>query len=139
MSLRTDVTSTAPRPAAWETTTPAEPAEPPSAHLADYIVLRLTGLLLAVLVLGHFVVTHVVTDVAHDDSAFVARRLSSALWIAWDATMLAAAIAHGATGVRLAIADYAAGTPRWAEWALVALSALVFAVGLAAIVRVAHG
>ena len=53
-------------------------------YLVDYVLLRVTGVLLSVLVLGHFVVTHFVTDVARDDSAFVSRRLSSVLWVVWD-------------------------------------------------------
>jgi succinate dehydrogenase hydrophobic anchor subunit len=126
------------RPAAWEAAPPTARLGTSSARLVDYLVLRLTGVLLAVLVLGHFVVTHFVTDVAHDNSAFVARQLSSALWIAWDATMLAAALAHGATGVRIAIADYAPQQRRRLEWTLVAVSAAVFVVGVIAIVRVAR-
>lgn len=127
------------RPAAWENP-PRTPAEAPAdsgARLRDYVVLRLTGLMLTVLVLGHFVVTHFVTDVAHDDSAFVARRLSSAMWVAWDATMLAAALAHGATGIRLATADYARGG-RSLERAVTSIAFVVFAVGVLAIARAAR-
>ena len=93
-------------PAAWELPPRAVVEDEPSSRVFGYVALRVTGLMLSVLVLGHFAVTHFVTDVARDDSAFVSRRLSSTLWIAWDATMLAAALAHGAFGVRLAIADY---------------------------------
>jgi succinate dehydrogenase / fumarate reductase membrane anchor subunit len=115
------------------------PARPSSSRVVDYVVLRVTGLMLAVLVLGHFVVTHFVTDVAKDDSAFVARRLSSALWIAWDATMLAAALAHGAAGVRMAIADYADSSRRRLEWVLFSVTAVLFVLGVVAIVRVGRG
>lgn len=125
------------RPAAWERPAPAATDDLAPAPVLEYLVLRLTGALLAVLVLGHFVVTHFVTDVAHDNSAFVARRLGSALWIAWDATMLAAAVAHGAAGVRLAFAD--GGRRRRVDLSVAAASAAVFAVGLAAIVRAANG
>jgi succinate dehydrogenase membrane anchor subunit len=75
-------------------------------RLAAYLAIRLTGLLLAVLVLGHFALTHVVTDVADADAAFIARRWGAALWIAWDWLMLAAALVHGAAGVWVAIEDY---------------------------------
>jgi succinate dehydrogenase / fumarate reductase, membrane anchor subunit len=127
------------RPAAWEnpSRTPTEAPADSAARLRDYVVLRLTGLMLTVLVLGHFVVTHFVTDVAHDDSAFVARRLSSAMWVAWDATMLAAALAHGAIGIRLATADYARGG-RSLERAVTWIAFVVFAVGVLAIARAAH-
>jgi succinate dehydrogenase hydrophobic anchor subunit len=75
-------------------------------RLVAYLAIRLTGLLLAVLVLGHFALTHVVTDVADADAGFIARRWSAALWIAWDWLMLAAALVHGAAGVWVAIEDY---------------------------------
>lgn len=130
-------------PAAWERPplaawTPVETST--GSNVVDYLVLRLTGVLLSVLVLGHFVVTHFVTDVAHDDSAFVSHRLSSALWVAWDAAMLAAALAHGATGVRIAVADYTSGRRRRAVSRVVFVaSAFLFAVGVAAIWRIARG
>jgi succinate dehydrogenase hydrophobic anchor subunit len=74
--------------------------------LTVYLTIRLTGLALAVLVLGHFALTHVVTDVADTDAGFIARRWGTALWIAWDWLMLAAALVHGAAGVWIAIDDY---------------------------------
>jgi succinate dehydrogenase hydrophobic anchor subunit len=103
----------------------------------DYVAMRVTGLLLSVLVLGHFAVTHFVTDVAHDDAAFVTRRLSSAVWIAWDTTMLAAALVHGALGARIALADYAdiARTHRLLERAVFALALVLFVLGTIAIAR----
>jgi succinate dehydrogenase hydrophobic anchor subunit len=76
------------------------------ARLVAYVTIRLTGLLLAVLVVGHFALTHVATDVAEADAAFIARRWSAALWIAWDWLMLTTALVHGAAGVWIAIEDY---------------------------------
>lgn len=128
-----------PRPAAWELPAPAAVEEAPVRRLVDYVLLRATGVVLSVLVLGHFAVTHLVTDVARDDSAFVARRLSSAVWVAWDSTMLAAALAHGAIGVRLALADYATGRRRRAlQRSVLVAAALLFVLGAVAIGRVAH-
>lgn len=79
---------------------------PGGSRAAAYLVVRLTGVLLAVLVLGHFALTHVITDVAETDSAFVGRRWASVLWVAWDWTMLGAAFAHGGAGMWIAIDDY---------------------------------
>lgn len=76
-------------------------------RLAAFLVMRATAVLLAVLVLGHFAVTHVVTDVAQTGSSFVLRRWSSALWLAWDWTMLAAALAHAGAGIWLMIDEQA--------------------------------
>jgi succinate dehydrogenase hydrophobic anchor subunit len=74
--------------------------------LYSYLLVRLTGLVLAVLVIGHLIVTHVVTDVAGTDAGFIAKRWGSALWLAWDWLMLAAALAHAGAGVWVAIDDY---------------------------------
>jgi succinate dehydrogenase hydrophobic anchor subunit len=125
------------RPAAWERPARIETAGDASSRVVTYVLLRVTGLMLSVLVLGHFAVTHFVTDVARDDSAFVARRFSSILWIAWDATMLAAALAHGAAGVRLALADYSvdAGRRRFLERCVVSFSVVLFVIGVVAIAR----
>jgi succinate dehydrogenase hydrophobic anchor subunit len=125
---------------AWEPVAPvAQQDAAASPRLLEYVLLRLTGLVLAVLVLGHFAVTHFVTDVAGDDSSFVARRLSSALWIAWDSAMLAAALAHGVAGVRIALLDYTGHIRRRLERATVALSLALFGIGVLAIVQVANG
>jgi succinate dehydrogenase hydrophobic anchor subunit len=80
------------------------------------LVVRLTGVALAVLVLGHFALTHVLTDVAETDSGFVAERWASALWVAWDWTMLAAALLHAGAGMWIVIGDYAAGAARRRLW-----------------------
>jgi succinate dehydrogenase / fumarate reductase, membrane anchor subunit len=71
-----------------------------------YLVVRVTGALLAVLVLGHFALTHVVEDVADTGSAFIGRRWASAFWLLWDWAMLGAAFAHAGAGVWVVIDDY---------------------------------
>lgn len=103
--------------------------------VAGYLVVRVTGVLLAVLVTGHFAVTHIVDDVAETDASFIAVRWSSALWVVWDALLLACALAHGASGVWIAIDDYV--TPRrrrpWRGF-LVAVSSVLFALGAVVLV-----
>jgi succinate dehydrogenase hydrophobic anchor subunit len=128
-----------PRPASWERV-PSAAVDDSSSRLFTYVLLRVTGLMLSVLVLVHFAVTHFVTDVARDDSAFVARRFSSVLWIAWDATMRAAARARGAAGVRLALADYSAdaGRRRFLERCVVSFTVVLFVLGVIAIARAVH-
>jgi len=132
--------SAQPRPASWERAPAPAVVTDPSSRLFTYVLLRVTGLVLSVLVFGHFAVTHFVTDVARDDSAFVARRFSSVLWIAWDATMLAAALAHGAAGVRLALADYSAdvGRRRLLERSVMSFTVVLFVLGVVAIARAVH-
>jgi succinate dehydrogenase / fumarate reductase membrane anchor subunit len=102
----------------------------------SFVLVRLTGLALSVLVLGHFALTHIVNDVAETDSAFVARRWDSALWVTWDWLMLVCAVAHGAAGVWVAIDDY---TPEIAgrrrrHRVLLGLSAVALALGTITIV-----
>jgi len=98
--------STTTRPATAGTQAEAQSAKPQSRRIA-YVMMRLTGVLLAVLVTGHLVVTHVVTDVAGTDANFIAKRWGSALWVTWDSLMLAAALAHAGAGVWAALDDYA--------------------------------
>lgn len=111
-----------------------------SGRLATFVVMRTTAVLLAVLVLGHFALTHLVTDVAETDSSFVLRRWSSALWVAWDATMLAAALTHAGAGLWLLVDEYAGGAARRRlHAALAATVVLLLAVGTTALVAAAGG
>jgi succinate dehydrogenase hydrophobic anchor subunit len=71
-----------------------------------FLVIRGTGVLLAVLALGHFAVTHLVNDVAQTDSSFIARRWSSALWVVWDGLLLVTALAHVGTASLAVVRDY---------------------------------
>jgi succinate dehydrogenase hydrophobic anchor subunit len=102
-----------------------------------FVVIRLSGVLLAVLALGHFAMTHIVNDVAETDAQFIAERWRSALWITWDVTMLLAAFVHGVAGVWTAIADH---TPdrnarRRRQRGVAALGVALVAVGLVVIIR----
>lgn len=114
----------------WEAPRPAGSRR---ARVVTYLTVRVTGLILAVLVLGHFAMTHVVTDVAEADAGFIADRWGSALWLGWDGTMLTAALAHGAAGAWIAIEDYTTDRVRRRRWlaALAAATALLLAVGWA--------
>lgn len=106
-----------------------------SSRLVSFVVMRTTAVLLAVLVLGHFAVTHVANDVAATGASFALRRWSSALWLAWDATMLAAALAHAGCGIWLVIDERASTPRRRRAWQLILAltTAVVFAVGVTAI------
>ena len=104
-------------------------------RLAAFLVMRTTAVLLAVLVLGHFAVTHLVTDVADTGSSFVLRRWSSALWLAWDWTMLAAALAHAGAGIWLLVDEQApaAAVRRRLHVGLAATCGVLLVVGTAAL------
>ena len=96
-----------------------------------WVTVRITALILAVLVIGHFAMTHIVTDVAATDASFVARRLSSALYVTWDAVMLVAAAVHGSIGVSVIIHEYA--PERWRRGMSVAVAVLAVVVVVAGI------
>ncbi|MCP9484466.1 MAG: hypothetical protein MSC30_01270 [Gaiellaceae bacterium MAG52_C11] len=104
-------------------------------RIVAFLVMRTTAVVLAVLVVGHFAVTHLVNDVAETGSSFVMQRWSSALWLAWDWTMLAAALAHAGAGIWLMIDEQAPATRprRLYHAALVVTIGVLLAVGTAAL------
>jgi len=71
-----------------------------------WLLIRLTAVVLAVLVLTHFALTHLINDVAMTDSAFVAARWQSGIVAAADWLMLVAAVVHGGAGVWTITDDY---------------------------------
>lgn len=71
-----------------------------------WVTVRGTGLLLSVLVLGHLLFVHLLSDVSATNASFVARRWAQSLWLAWDGAMLSAAFIHGAAGALVVVRDY---------------------------------
>jgi succinate dehydrogenase / fumarate reductase membrane anchor subunit len=70
--------------------------------------MRMSGVVLVVLVLGHLFVNLMVgKGVDALDFAFVAGKWSSPFWQIWDLLMLWLAMLHGTNGVRTIINDYA--------------------------------
>jgi succinate dehydrogenase / fumarate reductase membrane anchor subunit len=94
---------------------------------APYITIRVTGVLLAVLALGHFAVTHVVNDVSTTGSSFIARRWGSALWVVWDGLLLAAALLHASAGLLAVVRDYRTRPVAQRRW-LAGLGAFIFTI-----------
>jgi len=74
-----------------------------------YLTIRVTGVMLAVLALGHFGLTHIVNDVVETDSSFVARRWSSVLWVTWDGLLLGTTLLHAAAGLVTVVRDHRTG------------------------------
>lgn len=76
-----------------------------------WVFMRLSGVLLVVLVLGHLLINIVLgTGISQVDFAFVAGKWASPFWQVWDLTMLWLAMMHGTNGVRTIINDYAERT-----------------------------
>lgn len=68
--------------------------------------MRISGLILVLLALSHFTITHIINDVVETDYVFVQARWSNPLWRFFDWTLLALALSHGAIGVRAISEDY---------------------------------
>ena len=78
-----------------------------SIELWTWFFMRISGIVLVVLVLGHFTIVHVLGDgVDRVDFAFVSGRWSSPFWQTWDWTMLFLGMLHGANGMKVVIEDY---------------------------------
>jgi succinate dehydrogenase / fumarate reductase membrane anchor subunit len=79
-----------------------------NAELYSWLFMRISGVLLVLLVLGHLFIMHVVDGgVERVNFAFVAGRWSSPFWRTWDLVMLLLAEVHGTNGLRVIINDYA--------------------------------
>jgi succinate dehydrogenase / fumarate reductase membrane anchor subunit len=77
-------------------------------ELYSWLFMRLSGLLLVVLVLGHLFIMMVVDGgVSRIGFAFVAGRWASPFWQTWDLLQLWLAELHGVNGLRTVINDYA--------------------------------
>lgn len=127
---------------------PAPVIEPPRARTArtpkasrtnfemyGWLFMRLSGIVLVVLVLGHLLIQLVLDGgVSKIGFAFVAGRWASPFWQVWDLAMLWLAMLHGANGLRTVINDYAERdtTRFWLKWLLYA--ATVFTVLLGTLV-----
>ena len=101
-------------------------------ELYAWLFMRLSGLLLVVLVLGHVFIMNVLDGGVHRvNFAFVAGRWASPLWQFWDLAMLWLAEIHGTIGLRTVIDDYARrdATRRWLKMLLYTSAVLIVALG----------
>jgi succinate dehydrogenase / fumarate reductase membrane anchor subunit len=127
---------------------PAPVIEPPRARTArtpkasktnfelyGWLFMRLSGVVLVVLVLGHLLIQLVLDGgVSKVGFAFVAGRWASPFWQGWDLVMLWLAMLHGGNGLRTVINDYAeqANTRFWLKTLL--FTAVTFTIVLGSLV-----
>jgi succinate dehydrogenase / fumarate reductase, membrane anchor subunit len=71
-----------------------------------FLFMRLTGVALLLLAVGHMMIQHVLNDVHSLTLEFVRQQWSSWGWRAYDMLLLIFAISHGFNGLRQVIADY---------------------------------
>jgi succinate dehydrogenase / fumarate reductase membrane anchor subunit len=79
-----------------------------SFEMYSWVFMRMSGLLLVVLVLGHLLIMNVLDGgVQRINFGFVAGRWASPFWQTWDLMQLWLAELHGTNGLRTIINDYA--------------------------------
>ncbi|AEW96119.1 MULTISPECIES: succinate dehydrogenase hydrophobic membrane anchor subunit [Streptomycetaceae] len=104
-------------------------------EMYGWLFMRLSGIVLVVLVLGHLLIQLVLDGgVSKIGFAFVAGRWANPFWQLWDLAMLWLAMLHGANGLRTVINDYAEreSTRMWLKGLL--YTATVFTVFLGTLV-----
>ncbi len=78
-----------------------------SFELWTWYFMRISGLVLVFLVLGHFTIVHLIGGgIDRVDFAFVSGRWSNPLWQVWDWLMLFLGLLHGANGMKTIINEY---------------------------------
>ena len=86
---------------------PAPRPRPSGFELWTWLFMRLSGIVLLFLAVGHVLIMHVLEEgVQRVDFDFVVERWSGAFWRTWDWLMLSLALLHGLAGLRVIILDY---------------------------------
>jgi succinate dehydrogenase / fumarate reductase membrane anchor subunit len=76
-------------------------------ELWSWLFMRISGLVLLILAVGHILIMHVLDDgVERVDFGFVAARWQSPFWRTWDWALLVLALIHGINGLRVIVQDY---------------------------------
>ncbi|WP_410616203.1 succinate dehydrogenase hydrophobic membrane anchor subunit [Amycolatopsis sp. lyj-109] len=113
--------------------TPKRPAARRSNfELYSWLFMRISGMALIILVLGHLLIMNILDGGVHRINwGFVAGRWASPFWQFWDLAMLWLAEIHGGNGLRVIIDDYARkdSTRFWLKILLYVSMALILAVG----------
>ncbi len=100
-------------------------------ELVVWYGMRLTGLGLFVTALGHYMITHFLSDPANQSSSWIIdQRWGSIAWRTVDWLMLAFVIFHAFMGMRTVVQDYTSGGVRTVlTMALYLSAAVLFAMG----------
>jgi succinate dehydrogenase / fumarate reductase cytochrome b subunit len=77
----------------------------PGADQISWYFLRISGVMLVVLALGHIFVTHFLNVPSETTFTFVANRWANVLWLSFDWLLLIMALWHGLLGLRISITD----------------------------------
>jgi succinate dehydrogenase / fumarate reductase, membrane anchor subunit len=102
---------------------PIERARTRELEVWSWYFFRISGLMLAILALGHLAIMHLVYTVDVIDYDWVASRWARLGWRVYDWLLLVLALLHGMNGARVVVDDYVYA-PRWRRVALSALAGL---------------
>ena len=87
-------------------------------ELAIWYLMRVTGVALFFLALGHFAIMHVINDVEVQDASWIVNfRWGSLFWRSYDWLMLSMVLFHSFMGMRTIVRDYVRGGARTAAMA----------------------
>jgi len=75
-------------------------------ELGWWIFMRVSGVLLLVLALGHVYIMHIARDIEDVTAAFAIERMFNPFWRIYDISLLFLALIHGTNGVRIILEDY---------------------------------
>jgi len=89
-------------------------------ELFAWFFMRISGIALIVLALGHLAIMHLINNVDIINYDFVARRWATPFWRTYDMVLLCLALIHGLNGLRTVIDDYV----HTMKWRIVSLSCL---------------
>ena len=104
-------------------------------ELGVWYLMRLSGLALFVLALGHFSITHFIFDPATQTAQWIVdERWGNVLWRTVDWLMLTMVVVHSFLGVRTVVQDYTAGGVRtWLTMLLYLAGIALFLMGTIAV------
>ncbi len=89
-------------------------------ELYAWLFMRVSGVVLLFMALGHLAIMHIINNVEVIDYQFVVRRYATPFWRTYDLVMLWLALIHGLNGVRTLVEDYV----RTRGWRVVSLASL---------------
>ena len=75
-------------------------------ELYSWLFMRISGVLLIFLALGHLAIMHIINNIDIIDYEFVVARFATPFWRVYDLLMLLLAMFHGLNGLRTVIDDY---------------------------------
>nr|WP_290666537.1 hypothetical protein [Ardenticatena sp.] len=81
-------------------------------ELFAWLFMRVSGIILLVIALGHLFYMHFVVGVTNIDFALIAERWENPFWRIYDTFLLFFAFTHGTNGMRYIIDDYFRGGVR---------------------------